>query len=283
MSKDRGAPNEYGGGPYSGDPAFPAQQFRPGAVFQGKDFAPDPARPNKALVRLVGFLVIVIVLLILLQTVIFRLKTVYVIGSDTLSAEYVVSLTGLHLGDNIFTVTEDAVRRKLESNHWIILSHLYKRYPNEIYLFVDERETVATLQWLGIEYTLDINGMVLDEYSDMNYTGEVPTVYGFRITNAVVGEPLSVRSDSQLVAYSGIISELNIQRYANHVFSINVSDVDALTLLTKEGITVQLGNGDYMRAKIGAMRTDIAYLQQLGETSGVLDVTQPENGKFRRE
>jgi hypothetical protein len=38
-----------------------------------------------------------------------------------------------------------------------------------------------------------------------------------------------------------------------------------------------------MRAKIGAMRTDIAYLQQLGETSGVLDVTIPEDGKFRRE
>jgi cell division septal protein FtsQ len=283
MSKDRGTPIEYGVGPYSGDSAYPADQFHPDAVPPGMKFALNPPHPHKALLRLVAFLVIVSALLILLQTVIFRLKTVYVVGNDTLSAEYIVSLTGLHLGDNIFAVTEDTLRDKLEADHWIILNHFYKRYPNEIYLFVDEREIVATMQWLGIEYTLDINGMVLDEYSGMDYAGEVPTVYGFGISNAVVGELLSVRSDSQLVAYSAIVSELNIQQYASHVFSINVSDVDSLSLLTMEGITVQLGTSDSMRAKIGAMRTDIAYLQQLGETSGVLDVTQPEDGKFRRE
>jgi len=283
MSNDRGNPSEYENGPYSGDPVLPAEQIHAGGIPAGMEFAYPPQHPHKAVIRLVAFLVIVSAALILLQTVIFRLKTVYVIGNTNLSAEYIVSLTGLHLGDNIFKVTEDEVRDKLDQNHWIILSHFCKRYPNEIYLFVDEREIVATMQWLGIEYTLDINGMVLEEYSDMDYAGEVPTVYGFKISNAVVGEPLAVRSDSQLVAYSSIVSELNIQQYAEHVFSINVSDVDSLSLLTMEGITVQLGNSDYMRAKIGAMRTDIAYLQQLGETSGVLDVTQPEDGKFRRE
>jgi len=211
------------------------------------------------------------------------LKTVYVIGNDTISAEHIAAMSGLVQGENIFSVSEDSVRDHLEEDHWIILNHMYKQYPGVVYLFVDEREIVATLQYLGIQYTLDIDGMVLEEYSAMDYQGEVPVVYGFSVSNATVGNTLSVREKAQLTAYSSIVSELTIQRYEDQVESINVYDTDSLTLQTKSDITVQLGNSDYMRAKIGAMRTDIAYLQQLGEASGVLDVTTPEDGKFRRE
>ena len=283
MYKDQATPNEYDRQPYHGEPGPQPGQPEFGGFYTASGYPPVPEkRPNRSLLRLVAFLVIISLSLVILQMIIFRLKTVYVIGNKQISAEHIVSLTGLAKGDNIFSVNEDKVRDQLDQDHWIILNHLYKQYPNEIYLFVDEREIVASMQWLGIEYTLDIDGMVMEEYSDMNYAGNVPTVHGFKVSNAAVGSFLSV-SDEQLVAYSSIVSELTIQRYAEHVVSINVSDVDSLTLFTTDGITVQLGNRDYMRAKIGAMRTDIAYLQQLGETSGVLDVTVPEDGKFRRE
>lgn len=255
-----------------------------GDSYAATTYAPLPAhRSNKTLTRLIVFLAVISAALIVLQTIVFRLKTVYIIGNQTITAEHIASVSGLVKGENIFSVSEDKVRRNLEQEHWIILDHIYKQYPGEVYLFVDEREIIATMQWLGIQYTLDIDGMVLEEYSEMNYEGKVPIVYGFGVTNATVGEFLTVRSKDQLTAYSTIVSELTIQRYADQIQSINVSDPDSLSLLTKTNITVQLGNRDYMRAKIGAMRTDIAYLQQLGETSGVLDVTVPEDGKFRRE
>ena len=254
-----------------------------GASYPSPDSPEHPVRAGKSVLRFVIALVVISVGLILLQTVFFRLKTVYVIGNGSISAEHIAALSGLVRGDNLFTVSEDEIRENLERDHWIVFSHCFKHYPGEIYLIVNERAIVATMQYLGIEYTLDIDGMVLDEYSDMNYPGEVPAVYGFKVASAIVGEKLSVRNDAQLVAYASIVSELTIQQYAERIKSINVSDPDALTLLTKDGITVQLGSSEYMRAKIGAMRTDIAYLQQLGETSGVLDVTVPEDGKFRRE
>jgi cell division protein FtsQ len=283
MSKDRGNPTEYGAGGFPGDGNPP--DGRPfGEPYPVSGVMPMPEkRPGKAVVRLVVFLVIVSAALIITQSVVFRLKTVYVIGNKSVSAEHIAALSGLARGENIFAVTEDEVRDAMQEDHWIILNHLVKKYPNEIYLFVDEREIVASMQYLGIEYTLDINGMVMEEYSDMNYAGNVPTVTGFSISNAAVGEYLSVRSDAQMIAYSSIVSELTIQRYANHIVSINVSDPEYISMLTTDGMTVQLGNSDYMRAKIGAMRTDIAYLQQLGKTSGFLDVTVPEDGKFRQE
>ena len=44
-----------------------------------------------------------------------------------------------------------------------------------------------------------------------------------------------------------------------------------------------LGDASYMQAKIGAVRTDMAYLRQLGKTSGILDVTIPEDAKYMPE
>ena len=282
MRRDRDYPDEYTSGGY---PPAPAE----GQPYYGASYA-VPAyatvsvrRPNRTVIRLVAFLLVVSIALIVLQTVVFRLKTVYVIGNDAISSEHIAALSGLVRGENIFSVSEDKVRENLKADHWLILDHVYKQYPGEVYLFVDEREIVATMQWLGIQYTMDIDGMVLEEYVDMDYPGKVPTVYGFGVTNATVGEYLTVRSKEQLTAYSSIVSELTIQRYEDQVVSINVSDTDQLSLLTKTDITVQLGNSDYMRAKVGAMRTDIVYLQQLGEASGVLDVSTPEDGKFRRE
>ncbi len=276
-------------GPISdnGAPFPPGPQTNHGYAaepFAGTGYYQPPARRSKKTIfRLVSSLVLICLVLILLQSVLFRLKTVYVIGAKSRSAEEIAALSGLVKGESIVAVTEGKVRRNLASDHWVTLLHLYKQYPNEIFLVVDEREIAATMQWLGIEYTLDIDGMVLDEYSDMDFEGELPIVYGFKVGNVSVGEILSVRSEAQLVAYSSIVSELTIQQYIDKVVSINVSDPDALSLLTASGITVQLGNRDNMRAKIGAMRTDIAYLHQVGESSGVLDVNKPEDGRFKRE
>ncbi len=282
MRRDRGYPDEYVPNGYPPAPAEGQPYY--GAAYAAPAYTPAPVRrPNRTVFRLVAFLLIVSIALIVLQTVVFRLKTVYVIGNDTITSEHIAALSGLVRGENIFSVSEDKVRENLKADHWLILDHVYKQYPSEVYLFVDEREIVATMQWLGIQYTMDIDGMVLEEYVDMDYPGKVPTVYGFGVSNATVGEYLTVRSKEQLIAYSSIVSELTIQRYQDQVVSINVSDIDQLSLLTKTDITVQLGNSDYMRAKIGAMRTDIVYLQQLGEASGVLDVSTPEDGKFRRE
>ncbi|MBE0600249.1 MAG: FtsQ-type POTRA domain-containing protein, partial [Firmicutes bacterium] len=276
MRRDSGYTNEYAPNGYPPAPAEGQPYY--GAPYPEPGYAPAPVpRPNRTVFRLVAFLLVISAALIVLQTVVFRLKTVYVIGNDAISSEHIAALSGLVKGENIFSVSEEKVRDNLKADHWLILDHMYKQYPGEVYLFVDEREIVATMQWLGIQYTMDIDGMVLEEYVAMDYPGKVPTVYGFSVSKATVGDYLAVRSKEQLIAYSSIVSELTIQRYADQVVSINVSDPDQLSLLTKTDITVQLGNGDFMRAKIGAMRTDIVYLQQLGEASGVLDVSTPED------
>ena len=92
-----------------------------------------------------------------------------------------------------------------------------------------------------------------------------------------------VRSEKQMEAYQAIISELSLQMYSDQVTEINLANPENIYLITAEGITVRLGDSKYMQAKIGAIRTDMSYLRQLGKTSGILDVTTPEDAKYMPE
>lgn len=231
--------------------------------------------------RLIFLLAAVLAAIIILQATAFRLRTVYVIGNVHRTAQQVAGASGLVKGLNIFAISEDEVRRNLASDHTIIFLGLQKDYPSTIYLYISEREAVASTQWLGLLYTLDEEGMVMDETNTTTLPAGMPSVTGLQITNIHVGQKLEVRNQEQMQAYYDIMAELRLQYYRDQIQDINLTDSDNIYLLTATGISVRLGTRAYMRAKIGALRTDIAYLQQLGKNSGLLDVTIPEDAKYR--
>ena len=250
-------------------------------LFVAKEHARSRSRSITS--RLIFLLAVAVVSIILLQSLVFRLKTVYVIGNVKKSAQEVAEASGLVKGLNIFSISQEEIQKNLSSDHTIIFLGLQKNYPSTIYLYISEREAVASTQWLGLLYTLDSEGIVMDEYNTMTLPPDMPSVTGLQVTNIQVGERLEVRNPEQINAYFDIMDELGLQYYRNQIADMNLSDTDNLYLLTITGISVRLGNRQFMRAKIGALRTDIAYLQQLGKTSGVLDVSIPEDAKYRPE
>ena len=233
--------------------------------------------------RVIVLLAIVVGVIIVLQSTVFRLTRVYVYGNVNKSAQEIAAASGLVKGLNIFAITEDEVKRNLSKDHTIIFKGIQKDYPNTIYLYIAEREAVAATQWLGLLYTLDASGMVMDETNTTDKPADMPTVMGLIVTNIHVGQMLEVRDPEQLNAYYDIMSELGLQYYTDQVREINLTDPEDIYLLIANGISVRLGDRTVMRAKIGALRTDIAYLQQLGKTAGVLDVTTPEDAKYSPE
>ncbi len=238
------------------------------------------SRSRSTMGRLVFLLAVAAITIIVLQSVVFRLETVYVVGNKRKSPQQIAAASGLVKGLNIFAVSEEEVRRNLASDHTIIFQGMQKQYPGAIYLYVDERETVAVLQWLGIQYTLDETGLVMDESNALTLPDNIPIVTGMHGTSVRVGRQLEVRRERQRAAYCAIISELQLQIYSDQISELNLANTDNLYLVTVDGITVRLGDETNMRAKIGALRTDVAYLRLLGKNTGILDVTTPEDAKF---
>ncbi len=241
------------------------------------------SRKRSAFGRLLFLLVCAAVALVVLQGTVFRLQSVYVVGNKTKTAQHIAQLSGLAKGLNIFSISEEDVRKKLSADHTLEFLGMQKEYPGTIYLYVSERAPVAAFQWLGILYTLDTQGLVMDESNTLNIPEGVPLVTGFQITNIRVGRPLEVKTKAQLNAYIAFIAELSLQLYTDQISELNLSNSDNLYLVTVDGITVRLGDSQHARAKIGALRTDLAYLRQLGKTSGMLDVSIPQDAKYTPE
>ena len=233
--------------------------------------------------RLILLLAIAVTAIAVLQGVVFKLTTVYVVGNKHKSAQQIAAASGLVKGLNIFSINEEDVQKNLSADHTVVYLGMRKDYPSTIYLYIAEREAVASAQWLGLLYTLDSEGIVMDENNSMDIPAGMPSISGLQITSIHVGQRINVRDREQLQAYSDIISELNLQYYREQIVEINLSNPRDIYLLTAGGITARLGTREHMRAKIGALRTDMAYLQQLGKTTGVLDVTIPEDAKYRPE
>ncbi len=230
--------------------------------------------------RLIFLLVVLAITVIVLQGTVFRLKYVVVVGNQTRTNAQVAQASGLVEGMNIFTVNESDVRASMEKDHVLVLERMQKSYPDTIYLYVSEREAVATLQYLGFQYTLDPYGVVLSETDRYELPEGALVVTGLQVTSAKVGSTISVRDSKRLAAYQDIMDELEQQLFRDQVSEVNLSTLDSLYMVTVDGLMVRLGDQNHIQAKICALRTCIAYIRQMGKRGGSLDISIPEDAKY---
>ena len=234
-------------------------------------------RKTHVFFRFLILLAIVTVGVVVAQQTIFRLETVYVIGNKEKTPQQVVIASGLARGHNMLSIEEKDIAKSMEKDHTIIFKGMQKEYPSTIYLYIEERKVVAAMQWLGMLYTLDGQGMVMTVENSSILPSGLPVVTGFKADSVMVGQLLDVREARQLESYQLIMYELEQQAYANQISAINLSDADNLYLVTLEGVTVRLGDAEHMEDKIGAVRTCMSHLRQLNVSGGILDVADVED------
>ena len=285
--KDRAA---QGGGPehfeaygeYAYDWQNPAQEapLNPSeAVARAKQA--HKRKKNSGFFKFLFLLALVTVGIVVVQQMLLRLETVYVIGNELKTAQQVATASGLVRGQNMLGIEEADVAEALSRDHTIIFKGMQKEYPNTIYLYIEERKAAASMQWLGVIYTLDKEGVVMTQENTENPPGGMPVVKGIVGSAINVGQKLSLAEAGQLEAYCAIMEELELQDCAGQIAEINLADPNNIYLLTVEDVTVRMGDASIMRAKIGSINTVMAQLRQWGETGGILDVTTPEKPKYR--
>lgn len=256
---------------------------------QNTEAAVKKARRRRSQRRISGFYTFLVLLtgltiaLVLVQNYFFRLERVLVIGNETKSNEQVAAVSGLVKGRNMLGIEEEEVAKAIGKDHTLIFKGMQKEYPGVIYLYIEERKVAAAIQWLGVLYLLDDEGMVMEQRTTSTPPDGLPVVTGFKANNIYVGQMLSLRSTSQLEAYKTIIEELQLQLYSEQVSEINLSDPENIYLITREGVTVRLGDDSQMEQKIGTVRTSMAFMRQLGSVTGLLDVTKPTFPTFLAE
>ncbi len=217
---------------------------------------------------------------IILHSTLFRLKRVQVVGTSYRTPQEVVTLAGVAEGDNILLLDEDIIRDRINADRYLIFQKMQRDYPDGLILQVFERIPRVNIQSMGVQYTLDWEGMVLEQTQTLQLTEGLVAVTGLQITSSTLGRYIACQREEQLAAFRKVLSEMALQEIISQISELNLADMDNLYLVSVDGFTIRLGDAGDMQAKIGAMRAVLDYLHETGREKGSIDVSAPINPTY---
>ena len=222
---------------------------------------------------------IALVALILFRYV-FVVRNVEIGGERDVSDEALIRAARIGFGSSIFFVDEGDMRQGVNALGTVRLDAVQLRYPNTVILTVHQRRPKAMLLHMGDIRLLDEECCVVESVSAVPDT-DLIYVNGMTVTAYTPGEPLEAEP-GQVEAYCSIMRALDANAANGYVSEIDLSSVNALRLITRTGITVELGDDSNMNDKIAWMRSAVADLQQRNEGGGTLDVRSGNKADYSR-
>ena len=231
---------------------------------------------RKILLTAAASLALLLVVTVAACAVIFRIDEIVISGNATISDSVIRSLSGVHEGQNLITLSSDMVEANLERNRYLKFVSLKKEFPNRVVINVLERTQAAYLNYCGIVYVLDSRGMVLEESSNPNAIPALMRLEGLDVRNCVLGRTVMVNDEERLSIYREATLEMKAMGLYGSIQELYVSDVSNLYLATEDGFSVRLGDGSRIHAKLRAMVLAHEELLAEGKSGGTIDVSVPE-------
>ena len=256
-------------------PAMPPGGNYQQPVTQQPSRQPQPPRKGRGLKTILFLMALMVVVGIVLQSTLFRVRTISVYGNVNLSKEDVIIQSGLSEGQNIFAINKAQVESRINANRYLKYQSLRREYPDAVTLVVYERVPCASLQSLGIQYTIDKTGMVLEQTEQLTPMEGLVVLTGVQVDQAVVGRSLILKNEKQLSAVENILYELETKGMLNEISELNVSDLDNLYLVSMDGFSIRLGAREQIGAKLISFSAVHKELLLQGYTGGTIDVSAP--------
>ncbi len=243
--------------------------------FEPQESAPEaPASRRKSgLWALLLLVALIGAIAVMLNESVLQIHNVSVVGNQNVSWEAVVRAAGLQGNVGYFSVDEKKIAAGINQNRYLKFESLTKEFPDSLVIYVRERAICANVMVMGVPYSLDRDGMVLERGAASNQ--DVMLVTGFQAKEVSVGRRIVPGTAAQLSAYQALIDELYQQNFQNQVAELNLSDPDSLYLVTMDGYTVHLGDTQELRAKIGTVRGVVAKLRDMQRYGGVIEASVP--------
>ncbi len=243
-----------------------------------------PRQPRRAEGHTLRWVVLILAVLVaagvLVYGAVFQVREISVQGNVSLTARQVIDLSGISLGMNTFAIDDDRVEAGIESNRYLSFVCVDKQLPDKVVIQVKERVPAAAVKYCGILYTMDNRGMVLEESLDTEAETNLLLVSGLNIHNCRVGAALDLNNTAQLLTMTEIMIELKVMSGLQQMKELDLSNMDNLFMVSRDGFTVRLGPADSLHARLRAMLLTMDKLRQDGYSGGTVDVSVPKTPTY---
>ncbi len=254
-----------------------------------------PAKPfnrNRFLLRCATIAAVVLAL-VLCMSIFFKAKNVMVSGAVKYTAWDVKEASGIHESDGLLGLSEAKISAKIRAAlPYVKQVRVGIKLPDTVNIEIVEFEvTYAAEDSVGIWWLLDAGGRVIDR-TDVAAAMDHTIVMGVKLLDPVIGEtavaaepeaqteegtdatqPLvpTVSASQRLAAAVEIFQALESNGVMGNVDSVDVSNLNELTIWYENRYLINLGDTGRLEYKIGAMK---AAALKMGEYQrGYLDVS----------
>lgn len=201
-----------------------------------------------------------------------RIETYTVTGSQALTVQDVVEMCSLEAGTHLFAIDRPSLREAIENDpHYQVVGIVY-RFPNSLEIKVSERSRDACVRHLDKDVIIASDGTVL-EVGQAGAFSDVLRLQGVMVTGYALGEHIGVQDDFQLSVAGKVLEVLRRTGYVVDYDLIDLSNPVDLKLLSKNRITVRIGQMEGMEEKLGKVAVLLRQLANDGHYGGVLDAS----------
>lgn len=240
---------------------------------------------NKKLNRVIkctSFIVLGIVLLIFLMvSPIFNIENIEIEGNSILSNEKIISLSEIHIDENIFRINKMSVKEKIKSNAYVESVEISRKLPNTIQIQIKERKVKYMLEYADGYVYVNSQGYMIDISKDKK---EVPIIIGYSTENTdiAIGNRLKNEDLKGIEMANKIVEVANSNEITSLITKIDISNSKNYTLILEtEGKKIYLGDCTDLTTRIARAK---AIIEKTAGKEGEIFLdgnTSTENPRFK--
>lgn len=216
----------------------------------------------------------VVVLLIIIMNFGFVVREIRVEGLTDYTAEEIIKHSGVTLGENIFTVSEEEVEARLKKEFpYIKTVKFEKAYPSELVLKITEEYTTYYYEMEGEFFLFNHSLRLMDKFDSLTALKAVREdsiqVNMPLPDSSVVPQYITFSEESEYV--SAVIRALSESKLGVYVHTMDLRDKFLLRMECGQAVSVELGDDNNL---IGKFSTVLRLLSENGEKkTGTIDLT----------
>ncbi|WP_302486862.1 cell division protein FtsQ/DivIB [uncultured Megamonas sp.] len=184
---------------------------------------------------LIGLFAILAIIFII-NSPIFKIGYVKVIGNTYLPREDVLKIARIREPLNIFSVQTDVIQNYLQSDLRIDTAKVWRDFPNCLNIEIVERTPLAVVSCNYGYVDLDKNSMIIDTYKDPKKI-QKPVIIGVFLEDVYTGDKVENEAINKVLDYLGYLKPELLQQ----IMQINIANVDNIEAYTMNGTKIILG------------------------------------------
>ena len=208
-------------------------------------------------------LIIIGIIISIMLSPIFNIKSINVKNNNKISYEQIVSLSGVQINNNTFKYSKSDLNNKIKENAYIEEVKVKRLLPDVLEIEVKERTARLMLLFGNAYVYINSQGYIL-EISDQNIN--LPIIKGYKTEekDIIVGKRLCNEDLEKLSVVLKIIELAQNEQISENITEVDIEDEnDYKIIMEKEQKTVHLGNCSMLEERILWVKTILNEIKEL--------------------